>query len=301
MTTDSRTYGEGGALTWVDLVDPSDEELEEVARRYDLHPLAMEDVTKHGQRPKLEQYPNHAFVVVYSGELQEVDLFVGPSWLVSVRERDAAGGAWDDAAARARFERLGAREATVGCLLYVLLDDLVDGYFTAADEAEAELEAAEDAVFDPAVEVSSMVYRDLFRVRRRLVGYRRVVVPLRDVAAALVRGDVEAVDAAARVHLQDVHDHVLRVVDQLDAQRELVANAVDAHLAVVAQRTNLVMKQMTSWGALLLASTLIAGIYGMNFEHMPELDWLYGYPFALGLMLALTLLGYRYFKRRDWL
>ncbi|MGQ0520032.1 MAG: magnesium/cobalt transporter CorA [Actinomycetota bacterium] len=292
--------GDDGLL-WVDLVDPDEDDLSCIEKQFDLHPLALEDVRKHHQRPKLEQYPSHAFLVAYSSGLQEVDLFVGDHWLVTVREHDEGGRSWDDAGARLRFERLTPEVATVGFLLYVLLDELVDGYFSAADQAEDALEEVEDDIFDGRQSELRSIHERLFEVRRHLVQFRRVVVPLRDVVAALLRGEVEAVDEGARVHMQDVYDHVLRVVDQLDAHRELVGNAFDANLAMTSNRMNEVMKRMTSWGAILLGSTLVAGIYGMNFEHMPELGWRLGYPFALLLMMGVTFVGFRYFKRKDWL
>ena len=291
----------GDGLLWVDLVDPEEDDLTCIQEQFDLHPLAMEDVRKHHQRPKLDQYSTHCFIVAYSSELQEVDFFVGDHWLVTVREHDEDGRSWDDSGARARFERLTPDVATVGFLVYVLLDELVDGYFAAADEAEDVLEDVEDVIFEEFGANGGEVHQRLFEVRRRLVAFRRVAVPLRDVVSALLRGEVKSVDEEARVHMQDVYDHVLRVVDQLDAHRELVGNAVDANLAMMSNRMNAVMKQMTSWGAILLGSTLVAGIYGMNFEHMPELKWRFGYAFALSLMALITLVGYRFFKRKDWL
>ena len=141
----------------------------------------------------------------------------------------------------------------------------------------------------------------MFDLRRRLVQFRRAVVPLRDVLASLLRKEVEWVEDHDVVLLQDVFDHVLRMVDLLDSARELMGNAVDAHLAIISNRMNSVMKKMTSWGAIILGSTLVAGIYGMNFRHMPELSWYWGYALALGIMLAITIVGYRYFKRKDWL
>jgi magnesium transporter len=126
-------------------------------------------------------------------------------------------------------------------------------------------------------------------------------VPLRDVVQVLLRREADWVDDVTATHLQDVYDHVLRAADVVDSQRELMGNAVDAHLAIISNRVNEVMKRMTSWGAILLGSTLVAGIYGMNFEHMPELGWTLGYPFALGLMALITVVGYRYFKGKDWL
>ena len=294
------TSGTDGLL-WVDLVDPTEDDLSCIQEQFELHPLAVEDVRKHQQRPKLEQYPSHAFIVAYSSDLQEVDFFIGDHWLVTVRERDEQDRTWDDGGARARFERLTPDVATVGFLLYVLLDELVDGYFNAADRAEDALEDLEEDIFQGRSEELTSVHQRLFDIRRRLVSDRRAMVPLRDVVAALLRGEVKAVDEAARINLQDVYDHVLRVVDQLDAHRELVGNAVDANLAMVSNRMNEVMKRMTSWGAILLGSTLVAGIYGMNFEHMPELKWTFGYLYALGLMVVITLIGYRFFKRKDWL
>ena len=290
-----------GRLIWVDLVDPDHDELAQLQEEFDLHPLATEDATKHGQRPKLEQYPTHGFVVAYSAAMAEVDLFIGDGWIVSVRDRGPDGEPWPVDAVRARFERTKPETATVGFLLYVILDELVDGYFSCTDEIEERLEALEDAVFEETNGRESQVQAEVFAVRRRLLEFRRRVVPLREVVGMLLRRELDWVDEAAIVHLQDVYDHVIRVVDLIDTQRELVANAVDAHLAIISNRMNQVMKTMTSWGAILLGSTLVAAIYGMNFEHMPELGWRYGYAFALGLMALVTLFGYRYFRRRDWL
>ncbi|MGH3849588.1 MAG: magnesium transporter CorA family protein, partial [Pseudonocardiaceae bacterium] len=194
-----------------------------------------------------------------------------------------------------------SERATPGFLVYVLLDELVDGYFDANDLIEDDLETLEDQIFSEGAAEEWILQQDLLAARRRLVVFRRAVAPLRDVVAALLRREADWVDEATAIHLQDVYDHVLRAVDQIDSQRELMGNAVEAHLAIISNRMNQAMKTMTSWGAILLGSTLIAGIYGMNFTHMPELNWRFGYPFALGLMALLTVTGYRGFKRRDWL
>jgi len=145
------------------------------------------------------------------------------------------------------------------------------------------------------------VQQELFDVRRDLLLFRRRVAPIREVVATLLRREVAWIDEATLVHLQDVYDHILRAIDLVDGQRELMGNAVDAHLAIISNRMNMVMKKMTSWGAILLGSTLVAGIYGMNFEHMPELGWRLGYPFALSLMFGVTVAGFAYFRRKDWL
>ena len=292
---------DGECLLWVDVVEPSDEDLTSLQEEFSLHPLAMEDIRHHHQRPKLEHYPTHEFIVAYSTGLQEVDLFVGPNWVISVRENDDEGAAWPVDAAKDRYERTRPPDGGPGFLVYVVLDQLVDGYFDATDRAEEHLEQLEERIFGEQLADERLVQEELFDIRRELLKFRRAVVPLREVLAELMRGAVDWVDETTRVHLQDVYDHVLRAIDLLDGQRELMGNAVDAHLAIISNRMNQVMKMMTSWGAILLGSTLIAGIYGMNFKHMPELSWKYGYPYALGLMALITVVGYRYFRSRDWL
>ena len=286
-------------VVWVDLIDPTDDELQCLREEFELHPLAIEDASKHGQRPKLEEYPTHAFLVAYSKDLAEVDLFIGPNWLISVRERNDDGNLWPLDAVLARIDR--GRTMRLGHIVYTLLDELVDGYFEANDAFEDRVEAFEASILTDQLGDDGAVQSELLELRRRLVEFRRVVLPLRDVVVALRRGELAWVDETTALHLQDVSDHVVRAMDGIDSQRELVSNAVDAHLAMMSNRMNQAMKRVTSWGAILLGSTLIAGIYGMNFEHMPELEWRFGYPFALGLMVTITLVGYRLSKRRGWL
>ena len=297
----SEIVGREGTLVWVDLVDPTEDDMACVQEEFSLHPLAMEDATKHGQRPKLESYPTHAFVVAYSAGLVEVDLFVGPGWLVSVRATDEQGEPWPIDSARRRFELTRREDATSGFLLYIILDELVDGYFHRVEVMEDRLEEVEERVFAEENGSEREMQQNLYHLRRELVGFRRRIQPVREVLASLLRREVDWVDDTALTHLQDVYDHVMRVTDQIDAQRELMGNAVDAHLAIISNHMNRVMKKMTSWGAILIGSTLIAGIYGMNFEHMPELGWQFGYPFALGLMAAMTITLWWSFRRRDWL
>ena len=297
----SLSAGDPDRVVWVDVVDPDEADLACVQEEFDLHPLAMEDVRERHQRAKLEHYPSHSFVVAYSGGLQEVNLFVGPGWVVTVRESDDHGRPWPLEGVLARYGRARPEHSMVGFLLYVILDELVDGYFTAVDAVEDSLEDLEERVFAEELPEERSIQQELFASRRRLMLFRRAVVPLRDVVASLMRREVAWVDETTATHLQDVFDHVLRVIDQLDAQRELLGNAVEAHLAVVSNRMNAVMKRMTSGGAILLGATLVAGIYGMNFEDMPELGWAFGYPFALGVMLTLSIAGFAYFKRKGWL
>jgi magnesium transporter len=289
-------------VVWIDVVDPTRDDIDTLANRYGLDAMAVEDITEPGQRPKLELYPNHAFLVAYSQSLAEVDVFVGDEWVITVRERNRDGDVWEPALAHARCERMAVHDRTVGLVLHAILDEIVDGYFNHLDAVEDRIEALETAVFEPPKGVTeTQIQQRLFDIRHDIVAFRRKVIPLREVLAALLRGEVAAVNGPVLLLMQDVYDHLLRAVDTIDSQRELMGNAVDAHLAIISNRMNEVMKLMTSWGAILLGSALVAGIYGMNFVHMPELQWRYGYAFALGLMAAITIVGYWYFRRRDWL
>jgi magnesium transporter len=288
-------------LLWVDVAKPSENDLTCLQQEFSLHPLAMEDVREHHQRPKLEKYPTHAFIVVYSAELQEVDIFVGPTWVITVRESEGDASPWSIENARLRFDRTHPEECDVGYLTYVLLDELVDGYFDETDRAEERIEELEDMIFSEGRQDETAVQQRLFDVRRRLLKFRRAIVPLREVVGALLRKEVDWIEDHDVVLLQDVYDHVLRAIDLLDSGRELMGNAVDAHLAIISNRMNSVMKKMTSWGAILLGSTLIAGIYGMNFKNMPELDWQWGYPLTVLLMFALDAWLWAKFRKTGWL
>ena len=297
----SEVVGEPGRLVWVDVADAEEANLHCLQEEFHLHPLALEDVRHRHQRPKLEHYPSHSFIVAYTAGLQEVDIFIGPSWVVSVREGDDRGPAWPVDGVLARFERTRPENVSPGFLLYVILDELVDGWFEATDASEDALEELEEQIFGELEHEERAVQQDLFDARRRLLTFRRAIVPLREVVGSLMRREVKWIDDATATHLQDVYDHVLRAVDQLDSQRELLGNAVDAHLAIMSNAMNRAMERMTAWGAILLGSTLVAGIYGMNFEHMPELQWRLGYLWALGLMVTISLVGFRYFRRKGWL
>jgi magnesium transporter len=296
----SDVVDEQQCVLWVDVCDPTEDDLACLQEEFSLHPLAIEDVRHRHQRPKLEQYPSHAFIVAYTAAIHEVDFFLGRTWLISVRQT-TEDPAWSIEGARSRFERTCPDPPTSSFLLYVLLDEVVDGYFEATERSEDELEQLEDRIFAEDLPDERTIQQELFDVRRNLLLFRRAVVPLREVVQSLLRGQVSWVDDITKTHLQDVYDHVLRAVDQLDSQRELMGNAVDAHLAIIGNRMNGVMKKMTSWGAILLGSTLVAGIYGMNFDRMPELHWRFGYLWAIGLMVGITLLLYGYFSRKDWL
>jgi magnesium transporter len=299
------------ALLWVDCVDPTDAELDSVATQFEISHIAAEDLHKGGQRTKLEHYREHFHVAVHDCYLvddqlvtREIDVVFGDGWVLSVRQasddpRHPAAFELDAVVRRFEVERTNEAANDEGFLIWAFLDVIVDRYFNVADRFDDRLDEVEEIVFS--ADTGDDIPREVFDLRRGMVHFRRVVAPLREVLAALLRKEATCIGEEAVVHLQDVYDHVLRVTDWIETQRDLLTGLLEADLAVVSNRMNKVMKRMTSWGAIILGSTLIAGIYGMNFKNMPELNWAFGYPFALGTMLALTIFLYTWFKRRNWL
>ena len=302
----SDLLGRQGCLVWVDVVDPTEDDLQLIQHEFSLHPLTVEDLRHHGQRPKLERYEDHAFIVAYASDgdprkLTEVDILLSHGWLVTVRSARGQTVCLDVDAIETRFERTREGNSTVGYLLYTVLDAVVDTYFDALDRTEDELEKIEGEIFAVDGLHEAALQQELLRLRRELLLFRRRVVPLREVVQIILRQEVEPIAEDVSRYFQDVLDHILRVTDTLETQRELLGNAVDAHLAVVNNQMNEIMKKMTSWGAILFGAALVSGIYGMNFRNMPELGWRYGYFMALGSMLALTVGLYLWFKRKGWL
>jgi len=295
-------YGQGAnSVEWVDVVDPTDEDLQTVAATYGLQDRTFEEANRRALRPTLQRYADHAYIVAFSGTMAEIDMYIGPTWFISVRRHDPEGKEWDPSAAMDRFERRCGDAPDSGRLLMTVLDELVDGYFDRTDLIEYGIEELEDRIFGETSHTEREIQHHLFEKRRSLLELRRAVMPLREVLGAMVREEVPWIKGEALVQCRDTYDKLLRAVDVVDDQRELIGNAVDAHLAVMSNQMNLVMKKLTAWGSIVFGATLIAGIYGMNFEHMPELHWRFGYPMALGAMAVLSYGLYRMFRRRDWL
>jgi magnesium transporter len=302
----SDRLGQGGSVLWVDALDPTDDELTRIQEEFSLHPLAMEDLRHPGQRPKIERYDSHAFLVAYASNgdpkrLSEINIFLADGWLISVRRSHEGDECLDMGDIRARFDRTRGGHSGAGFLLYTILDAVVDTYFDALDATEDQLEQIEARIFQTTGPNEQQLQQDLLAQRRELLLFRRRVVPLRDVLQVILRQEVRPIHEDVQRYYQDVLDHILRVIDTLETQRELLGNAVDAHLAVVNNHMNEIMKKMTSWGAILFGAALVTGVYGMNFEYMPELKWHYGYFVALGWIVLLTGSLYLWFRRKGWL
>jgi magnesium transporter len=296
-------------LVWLDIVDPEAEDLELLAHEVDAHPLAIEDLRNRGQRTNLDTYGDRHVVVAYEAlpraggpdgdpadvTFAEVHLFAGPGYLVTVR--------WAPSPAieltRGRFERrVDVVGASVGGLLYAVLDAIVDGYLPVIDALNDRLDELQPTLLTN--DAGQEGLRQLLELKRTMLKLRHVAAPLREVANALLRREAALIDDDAAPYYNDLFDHLVRVLDSLDLLRDLGAVTLEANLAATNNTLNQVVKRLTAVTVILMIPTLIAGIYGMNFAYMPELDWRLGYPFALGLMLVAVLAAVTYFSRRDW-
>jgi len=292
-------------FVWIALRDPTDDELQRLQHELDLPPLAVEDARKGHQRPKLEEYGDMLFAAMHlleagpDGELEvgEVHVFVGPRFIVSVRHRSNQGflGVRGRAEREPHLLRLGP-----GFVFYALLDAVVDRYFPLIDEVEAELEHLESTMFQPGQDRQAVVQR-LFAQKQRLATLRHAVTPLLEVTAKLHGGRVPVVCKAMQDYFRDVYDHLLRIQASIDAARETIIAATQVNLTLVTIDESLVTKRLAAWAAIFAASTALAGIWGMNFEKMPELKWELGYPMALGMIALVSGALYWRFKRVGWL
>jgi magnesium transporter len=291
-------------FVWVGLHDPTPEELTNAARVFDLHKLAVEDALKAHQRPKLERYDDGFFLVLRTlwyvkdqdaVETGEIHLFVGRKYVVSVRHGEGAGLTETRHELEERASVLGHGPAAVA---YAVCDRVVDEYESVASELEDDVDLVEQSVF------SDARFHDaerIYSLKRELLEFRRAVSPLREPTSRLAAGRVPGVPADAVPFFRDVHDHVVRVSEHVEALDLLLGGIYEAHLTRVSIRQNDDIRRISAWVAIAAVPTMVAGIYGMNFDHMPELGWRYGYLLVMVVMAAACLLLYRSFKRSGWL
>ena len=294
-----------GCFVWVALQDATPAELDEMQREFALHELAVEDARHGHQRPKIEEYGDSLFVVMHLIEPEpeggglsvgEVDVFAGRNYVLSVRSRSRMGFL----GVRKRCERepdlLGMGP---GFVLYALMDAVVDRYFPILDALEAEIEAIEEHIFTKGAALASI--RSLYQLKQRLMVLRHAVAPLLDGAGKLHGGRVPEVCVGAQDYFRDVVDHLSRIQASIDSIRDMIATAIQVNLSMVNIEEAEVTKRLAAWAAIFAVCTAFAGIWGMNFEHMPELQWKYGYAGALALIGGSCVYLYRRFRRAGWL
>jgi magnesium transporter len=290
-------------MVWVALRDATDAELAQMQQEFALHELAVEDARHGHQRPKIEEYGDTVFVVmrlleVERGELHagEVAVFVGPNFVLSVRNRSAQGflGVRERCEREPHLLRHGA-----GFVFYALMDAVVDRYFPLLDAIETELDAIEAQIFEP--RTARLNIERLYALKRRATVLRHAVAPLLEVASKLHGGRVPAVCMSTQEYFRDVHDHLTRINGSIDAIRETIGTAIQVNLSMVTIEESETTKRLAAWAAIFAVSTALAGVWGMNFEHMPELKWTFGYPMALGIIACAGGLLYWRFRRAGWL
>jgi magnesium transporter len=302
----SEYVGRRECFIWVALLDPSTAELDEMAVEFGLHPLAVEDARKGHQRPKIEEYEDSLFAALHTieeggeggGELLigEVDIFVGRNYVLSVRHRTRRSFA----EVRQRCEREPELlRHGAGFVFYALIDAVVDRYFPVLQNLESALEAAEEQLFSGAS--SRAKIEDLYALKRRLMTLKHAVMPLMDDVGKLQGGRVPPICIGTQEYFRDVYDHLMRINATIESIREMLATAISVNIALIGISDAEVTKRLAAWGALITVPTLIAGVYGMNFENMPELAWSVGYPLAVGMMIAIDGTLFWRFRRAGWI
>ena len=293
-----------GRFVWIGLYEPTEEEFDSLQREFGLHPLAVEDAIHAHQRPKLEVYNEMVFLVLKTAryvdpteviELGEVLVFLGEDFIITVRHGEASS-------LTPVRERLDADPRRLkhgpSSALHAILDQIVDDYQPAMEGLETDIDEVEEQLFSgERVNPAERIYR----LQREVLGFRKATAPLVDPIDKLARGHYAQIHPEIRDYFRDVNDHLIRVREQLDAMRDLLSGSLQANLAQVAVRQNDDVRMISAWVAIIAVPTAIAGIYGMNFEHMPELKWEFGYPAAVLAMLIICTALYRYFKKVGWL
>ena len=291
------------AFVWLGLYEPSEQEFDAVRREFDLHELAVEDAVKAHQRPKLEVYDDSFLMVLKPArylhpermvEFGEILIFIGDGFIITVRHGEAA---LHEVRLRVE-ERPELLECGPGAALYAIVDRIVDDYQPVIDALDHEVDAVEREVFSHA---ATNPAEAIYKLKREVLELHAAIAPLAEPLDRLARGRHELIHEEIRTYFRDVHDHLLRVIEQVESYRDLLTSVLAANLSQVTVRQNEDMRKISAWAAIIAVPTLIAGIYGMNFSHMPELHWTFGYPVALATIAMASLLLYRYFRRIGWL
>ena len=295
---------EPGAFSWIGLYEPTEAEFESIRTEFGLHPLAVEDAIHAHQRPKLEVFGEMVFIVLKTAryvdsteviQLGEILVFLGHDYIITVRHGEASG-------LKEVRERLEQDPELLahgpGAVLHAIVDHVVDGYSPAILGLGEDIDEVEDEVFS---DRRSNPAERIYKLKREVLEFNRASGPLVDPVDRLARGHYDVIHPEVRAYFRDVNDHLLRVHEQLEGYRDLLTSVLEANLAQVTVRQNEDVRKISAIVAILAVPTALAGIYGMNFEHMPELRWQYGYPLVLVVMVTVCFTLYRYFKRVGWL
>jgi len=293
---------EAGTFVWIGVVEPSEEEFGAIAAEFGLHELAVEDAVRAHQRPKVEEYGETIHVVVKTAryvdpkeviEVGELSVFLAPGFVITVRHGNA-----DLAKVRERLEsRPDLLEKGPGAVLYAICDHVVDRYMEAGHGFDEDVREVELQVFGEGQNPTERIYK----LEREVLEFQAAAVPLGEALEELCRAEGTVIPQALHEYFRDVEDHLRRVATRIENFRQLLDSALEANLTQVSMRQNEDMRKISAWVAIAVVPTMIAGLYGMNFEHMPELEWTFGYPAVLALIATICLVLYWRFKRAGWL
>ncbi|HEY5917608.1 MAG TPA: magnesium/cobalt transporter CorA [Chryseolinea sp.] len=290
-------------FVWIGLQEPSDNMLKRIQTVFGLHDLAIEDAHRAHQRPKIEAYGDILFIVLRTAQMngQTIDLgethfFLGSNFLITIRH----GSSLSYIDVRARCESTPhLLQKGPAFALYAVMDFIVDQYFPVIDGLEEQLAILEDKIFEETSKRETT--QQIYILKRKLLEVKRSVSPLIDICNKLMRFDLRLVDDETRPYFRDVYDHAVRINEMVDNARELLSTALEANLSLVSISQNDVSKRFAGWAAIIGVPTMIAGIYGMNFKAMPELEWSYGYPLVLASIVGTCGLMFYFFRRSGWL
>ena len=299
-------FKDSPTVTWINIVGLHNiDVVENIGRYYSIHPLVLEDILNVHQRPKIEFFDDYIFVVAkmlsynensLSIESEQVSMIIGKNYQITFQERK--GDVFEPVRERIRNGKGIIRKNKVDYLLYALLDVVVDSYFIILEKIGDELEDLEDRVIlSPSPETSQSIHR----LKRNFIELRKSVWPVREVLAALSRGESDLVNMKTIIYFRDVYDHAIRVIDTVETLRDVASGLLDIYLSSISNKMNETMKVLTIIATIFIPLTFIAGVYGMNFKYMPELEWKWGYPVILGIMLIIAVGMIVVFRRKRWL
>ncbi|MFH1983400.1 MAG: magnesium/cobalt transporter CorA [Pseudomonadota bacterium] len=292
--------------SWIDVVGIHDvKRIEWLGSLFDIHPLVQEDILNTGQRPKMENFDDYLFVCIKmlsfdpaAGHIasEQVSLVIGPHYLITFQE--VAGDCFEPVRERIRKGKLRIRLGGPGYLAYAILDAVVDHYFTVLEQIGIEIEALEEAVL---TDTSPETRETLHRMKNEMLLFRKLAWPVRELISRLTKEESDLIDEKTGVYFNDVHDHAIQVIDTIESYRDMLSGMMDLYLTTMSNRMNEVMKVLTIIATIFIPLTFMAGVYGMNFKYMPELEWPWAYFALWAAMIAVALAMVSFFRRKGWL
>jgi len=290
-----------GRVVWVDFSVPTKEDTAVLSSVFQFHPLSIEDCEARRQQPKIDDYRDYLFIMTHGVHpesstrefrTRQLSIYLGRNYIVTFHKEKSRSVIHTLESARKNHRVISDGP---GSVLYNILDFQVDQYFPVMDNFEKKIDEIEDRVF---TSQTAVILEEVLTLKRALMRLRRISGHQRDILSRLIRREFALIDEHTAINLRDVFDHLVRITDLADTYRELVASVLDAHLSIVSNRTNDIMRALTVVATLFIPLTFIAGVYGMNFEYMPELHWRYGYLLVWGLMIGVAVFMYRLFRKR---